>query len=363
MTDTQLATRPAPPTQAASPIPGLIFCALGAIASVLINHWVPSVSALLVAILLGAILANLRPLPTGFAPGIAISSRRLLRLGIVLLGLNLLLTDVLALGWAMILVVIAIVGIGLLTGIMVGRALGLSPTQSLLIACGFSICGAAAVAAADGVLVDESTRTHHSARSNQAASATTRITSKEEEVVTAVALVVIFGTIMIPLIPLLSHLLGLSSEQAGLWAGGSIHEVAQVVAAGGIISGGALAVAVVVKLARVLMLAPVMTIIAVRQRRKIGDNPAIRKPPLVPLFVIGFCCAVAVRSFGLIPVGWLGPVSVVQTFLLAAAMFALGTGVRISTLRGVGLRPFVLGAIVTAVVSAVSLGGVLLTHP
>src|SRR5699024_6412439 len=93
------------------------------------------------------------------------------------------------------------------------------------------------------------------------------VDAEEEETITAIALVVIFGTLMILAIPLLTDLTGLSDEDGGLWAGASIHEVAQVVAAGGAIGGGALAVAVVVKLGRVLMLAPVLTGIGLMRRR------------------------------------------------------------------------------------------------
>ena len=121
-----------------------------------------------------------------------------------------------------------------------GHLLGIGWTQRFLIACGFSICGAPRW------------------------SPWTACHADEEEVLTAVALVVIFGTAMIPLIPLLSNMIGLTDVESGLWAGGSIHEVAQVVATGGAIGGGALAVAVVVKLARVIMLAPVIAVVSAR---------------------------------------------------------------------------------------------------
>src|SRR5699024_6744314 len=114
----------------------------------------------------------------------------------------------------------------------VGHLMGISFAQRLLIACGFSVCGAAAVAAAE--VATEAT---------------------EEEVATSSALVVVFGTLMIPLYPLLGSLLGMPDEMTGMWIGASTHEVAEVVAAGGAVSGAALAVAVTVKLARVITLA------------------------------------------------------------------------------------------------------------
>jgi len=247
-------------------VPGLVVCALAVVISLGLNRLLPTVSPLLLAIVLGAMLSNMVRLPVIVEPG---SAKRLLRLGVALLGLQLLFSNIAGLGVGMIAVVVAIVVGGILASVLAGRLLGLSQTQSLLIACGFSICGAAAVAAVDGV-----------------------IEADEEEVVTAVALVIMFGTLMIPLVPLAGHAMGLSTTELGLWAGGSIHEVAQVVAAGSAIGGSALGLAVVVKLARVLMLAPVMAIISLRRRRaadpSTGEVGATgRRPPIVPLFVGG----------------------------------------------------------------------------
>ncbi len=307
---------------------------------------VPSLSPLLVAIVLGAVLANTVGVPAQFAPGMAVAAKRLLRIGVALLGLQLALPDVLALGWPVIGVVVAVVGLGIAGSMFVGALLGLSRAQRLLIAGGFSICGAAAAAAVDGV-----------------------IDAKEEELATAIALVVIFGTLMIPLVPLLSGLLGLDSTTAGLWAGASIHEVAQVVASAGIIGGGALAVAVVVKLARVLMLAPVLAVIGLQQRRADAAAQAageathqgeMRRPPLVPLFVIGFIAFLALRSTGIVPEAVLSVGAALETLLLAMAMFALGAGVRVAALRTVGVRPFVMAAISTVWVAAIGLTGILI---
>ena len=297
---------------------------------------VPALSPLLIAIVLGAVVANVVDLPQRVRPGLAFSAKRLLRVGIALLGLQLLLADVLGLGWKVIVVVVAVVALGISGTMVVGGLLGLTWTQRVLIACGFSICGAAAVAAVDGV-----------------------VDAKEDEVLTAVALVVIFGTLMIPAVPLLSQALGLSDEAAGVWAGGSIHEVAQVVAAGGVIGGAALGVAAVTKLARVLMLAPVIAILGIRQRLTVSGADAHR-PPLVPLFVAAFLVCVGVRATGLVPDVVLGAATVVQTALLTAAMFALGAGVRVATIRKVGARPFVLAAISTVWVASIALVGVLL---
>jgi Predicted membrane protein len=321
--------------------PGLALSAVAVLLALVVGAALPTVSALLIAIVFGVILRNTVRLPSFLDAGLAFAAKRLLRLGIVLLGLQLVLGDILGLGAGMILVVVAIVAAGMGSTLLIGKWMGISFTQRVLIACGFSICGAAAVAAADGVMETED----------------------EEEVVTAIALVVLFGTLMIPLVPLASGLLVLSAEQAGLWAGGSIHEVAQVVAAGGTIGGAALGLAVIVKLARVLMLAPVITVLSLHRRRALrGAAVDIKRPPIMPLFVVGFIVLVLVRSSGIVPIPVLDVARLLQTVFLAAAMFALGTGVRVRSLMKVGPKPFLLALATTIVVAVVALGGVLLVR-
>lgn len=324
---------------AASLLPGVAVATVATAIAMGIGRLLPTVSPLLIAIVLGAVAANAAHLPTALRPGLTFSSKKLLRVGIALLGFQLMLSDIVGLGWGMIAVVVAIVTLGITGTMAMGKLLGLSWTQRLLIACGFSICGAAATAAVDGV-----------------------VDAEEEEVLTAVALVVIFGTLMIPVVPLLSRALGLDDHEAGMWAGGSIHEVAQVIAAGGAIGGGALAVAAVVKLARVVMLAPVMAVVGLQQRRRSDGATEGTRPPLVPLFVVAFLACAAVRSTGLLPDGVLTAAKVAQTALLTAAMFALGTGVHVATIRKVGARPLALAALSTVWVAAIALTGVLLVN-
>jgi uncharacterized integral membrane protein (TIGR00698 family) len=316
--------------------PGIALCALATAGALGVNHWLPTVSPLLIAIVFGAVAANVAPLPPRLRPGLQFSAKRLLRIGVAMLGLQLVLGDIFHLGYGVIVIVVAVVGLGITGTMFVGKLLGLTPTQRLLIACGFSICGAAAVAAVDGVIEAED----------------------EDDVPTAVALVVIFGTLLIPVIPTCASALGLSDLAAGVWAGGSIHEVAQVVAAAATLGGGALGIAVVVKLARVLMLAPVMAVLSIWQRRAAGSATDVKRPPLVPLFVVAFMVFVVLRSSGIVSTQLLQYAKVVQVALLTAAMFALGTGVHASIFKKVGPRPFVLAIISTVWIATVALTGV-----
>lgn len=324
---------------------GLALAGAVALAACLISHLAPGVSALLIAIILGVAARNLGLLPRGSEPGLAYASRVPLRLGIVLLGLQLSLPELFAHGWGLPLLAMIVVGVGIVGTLGLGRLLGVERKQALLVACGFSICGAAAVAGVES-----------------------SVDAREKETVTAVALVVLFGTLMIPLIPGLGALLGLSTEQTALWAGASVHEVGQVVAIGGLLGGGALGLAVSMKLARVLLLAPVAAILGARSRAlspetglETGQDHGAsgKRPPIVPLFLVGFILAAVLRSILPVPHEALALASLLQEFLLATAMFALGAGVHLRTLLSGSGKLLTLAAGSTALVAVLGLGGAL----
>lgn len=364
-------------------LPGLGLAALAAAIAWPLSMLAPVISPLLVAIILGIALGNAAPnLPAALKPGLDFAAKPLLRLGIVALGAQVVFGDILDLGWPVIVLAAVVVAVGIGTSMLLARVTRVDGDLALLIGCGFGICGAAAVA---GI---EST-----------------VRAKKEDVAAAIGLVVLFGTVMIAAIPLISSGLGLSEATAGMWAGASTHEVAQVVAIGGIIGPAALEVAVLVKLARVIMLAPTVAIIGLAMRRAenrgrsflaeeagpsassptsetpltseaargsgpgAADSPApaatataasAKRPPIVPLFVLGFLLMAALRTVGLLPetavtgLGWL------QTACLSMAMFALGRGVQWRALRSLGAGPIALATITTVVVALVALGGALL---
>lgn len=312
-------------------LPGLGVCLAGAALSWFAGRLLPEASPLLIAIVLGAVWGNFLPIPAILFQGIAVSSRNLLRTGIVLLGLQLPLSAVLGLGPGVLLIVLLSVGSTFAATLWIGKLLGVSLAQRLLIASGFSICGAAAVAATEG-----------------AAGA------KKTEVATAIALVVLFGTLMIPTVPFVGELLGLPERTLGIWIGASTHEVAQVVAAGEAVGGSALAVAVTVKLARVLTLAPIAAGIALHMRRTLPESDA-GKPPIIPVFILGFIAAMLLRTADVLPDTALVVAQILQTLLLSAAMFALGLGVNLRSLVRIGRRPVLLGLFSTLVILPVSL--------
>lgn len=301
--------------------------------SILLNRALPLVSALLFAIVIGAIIANIRPIPLGWRVGLSFASKYLLRAGIVLLGLQISVGALLSLGWQTLVLVVLVVAIGVTSTMLIGRAMKMPFKLVALVGCGFSICGAAAVAAAkESVDADE----------NQTA--------------TAIGLVVIFGTLSIPIVPALAHMMSLDTQTAGTWIGGSIHEVAQVVAAGAAMGEQALQIAVIVKLARVICLAGVMAVFGIVMRRAAITGSG-KRPPLIPGFVIGFLIMVALNSLVAIPALVAAGLKWVQTILLTMAMAGLGCGINIRQMLQMGHKPILLGLITTAIVSVIALCG------
>ncbi len=320
--------------------PGLVVTLIVGGITVGLGRSLPQVSPMLVAIILGVLLRNLTRLPDFLQPGIAYSAKRILRVGVVLLGLQVSFTTVASLGAGVLAIVVAAVGVTFLATVGLGRILGIDRELTLLIAGGFSICGAAAVAGVQG-----------------------SVRSSEDKVAAAVALVVLYGTLMIPGAQLVIRLFHYDESQAAVSIGGSIHEVAQVVAAAGIAGGGMiLASAVTVKLARVALLAPVVFAVSLTQRRAGSCDETARRPPVLPLFVVGFLLMMGVATTGWLPSGILASAKILQQLLLAAAMFALGLGVHIPSLLRLGPRPLLLGAVSTLVViTTVSVGVALIS--
>jgi uncharacterized integral membrane protein (TIGR00698 family) len=372
-------------------VPGLALAALGVAAAWAVHRLVPAMPLLTAAIVLGITAAHL-PRVQGLVrragrPGLAFAARRLMRLGIVLLGLKLGLADVLGLGWGTVTMVLGVVVATFFGTWWLGRGMRLPGDQPLLIATGYAICGASAIGAVSEVS-----------------------DSDREDAATSVALVTLCGTLAIAVLPLLQQPLGLSDAQFGRWVGAGVHDVGQVVATAQAGGPGALGEAVLVKLMRVALLAPLVAAmaVAVRRRRACGracrsdslrdgrperrrggqlpegrrgsrperwpgatkiarwrdrrpTGAALRRPPLVPLFVLGFLAMVGLRSTGQVPGGVLDAAQTAQELLLAAALFGLGSAVHLPSLTRTGGRVAALGLGAWVVVAATSYTGVLLT--
>lgn len=291
---------------------------------------VPGMSPVLLALVLGVVAANLPVLRALAGPDVAGAAKTMLRWGIVLIGLRLPIGDLLEIGLPGLVVIVTTVVSTFLVTCWVGDRLGLERGLVTLVATGFAVCGAAAIAAVEGV-----------------------VRRREGDAALAVAMVTLFGTAMIILVPAAAGILGLSDQQLGVWAGASIHEVAQVVAAAAVAGPAAVAVATTVKLGRVVSLVGAYAAARARDRAsgRPEDGPGA---PGIPWFVTGFLLAVVVRSLDVLPDAVYPVADDLTTILLGAGMFGLGLGLRLAVLFPVPARLLALCTFSTLTAAGVS---------
>lgn len=321
-----------PATPARALLPGLGVALLAFVVADLLHLALPVVPALTACVVLGIVFAAApgpARLRAATKPGLATAARRLLRLGIVLLGFKLSLVDIAGLGWLVLGLIVAIVLITFGLTFAVGRLFRLPGDEPLLIAAGFSICGVSAIGAMSGV---------------------TR--SRDDEQATPVALVTLCGTLAIAVLPLLAPVFGLDARQFGMWTGASVHDVGQVVATAQVAGASALAIAVVVKLTRVALLAPMVAITGLALRHRAS---AATRPPLVPLFLVAFLAAVLARTVLPLPAQFLSAADDVQLLLLGMALFGIGSAIRIGNLVRTGARSLAVAMISWTAVAGLAL--------
>lgn len=314
-------------------LPGIVACA--AIASVAYRlRALPGVhdfSPMIIAIALGILIRNTVGTHTTLVPGIGFSMRRLLRLAIILLGVQLTFGQVAETGVRGVAIILAAVGGTFVFTLAVGRLLGADARLTRLIAAGTSICGASAVAAANSV-----------------------VDAHDEDVSYAVACVTVFGSIAMFAYPLLQGVLDLAPRDYGLWAGSSIHEIAQVVAASFAVGREAGDFGTIAKLTRVMTMAPMVFAMATFLPA-LGDSAADRPRPPLPWFVLGFIALVAVNSVVSIPTAVKADISLLSTFLLTMALAAMGLETSIVKLRAQGLKPALTGALASLFIASLTL--------
>ncbi|KPQ05422.1 MAG: putative membrane protein [Rhodobacteraceae bacterium HLUCCA12] len=291
-------------------------------------------SPMLVAVLVGAGVRALMG-PYSLPPtGLAFASRPVLRAGIVLLGLQVTLTEIAELGLGAFGVAALTLAASYLAIIWAGRLLGLPVPLTQLIAAGTAVCGASAVVAANAV-----------ARGS------------ESDVGYAVASVTVFGTISMLALPLMAGLLGMDPVAYGIWAGASIHEVAQVTAASFQLGPEAGQVGTITKLARVMLLAPLVLTMALIARG-IATSGAALGGVRFPWFVLGFVLLAAVNGVVTMPENVYSAAAEGATFLMATGLAAMGLSTDLRDLRKRGLVPVILGALGGCFVVFFALGAV-----
>mgnify|MGYP003313124891 FL=1 len=292
---------------------------------------VSSVSAGAVALGVGLLFGNLAPGQERAQVGLAFASRRVLRVGVVLLGFRLSVGELRQnMGLLDVLAVIGLVVLTLWGVNKIARALGLSSDFGRLLGVGYAVCGVSAIAAVKPLTKAD-----------------------DEEVAYAVGLVTLFGTLSMALYPTVAAFLDITPDLFGWWAGSAIHDVAQVVATATISGDVALETAVVVKLGRVALLGPILIFLSLRERKQDAVRGGIFG--LVPLFVLGFIAAVAVRSSGLIPTESLDVLDTLRKICLTAAMVGVGALVKFRNLASMGGRPLKVGVISWVLLAVVAL--------
>ena len=313
------AARSGLPTLLRTYLPGVALAVGVGVASAIVSRWTPGLSPLIWAILIGGLLANTLRLPAVLQPGITFSAKQVLRLAVGLLGIRLSLGQVMDVGAVGIGVVLFAVVATFFFTTWIGKRLGLSRTLSTVLAAGTSICGASAIVAVAGVT-----------------------DAKEEETAIGVGAITLFGTLVMFLFPFVGQLLGLSPEAFGLWAGAAIHEVAQVIAAGFAFdaassTGSSIELATVVKLGRVLMLAPVAVVLAHTHRASRAAGAAKVSP--IPWFVALFIVTMLLRSTGVLPMEVVDQAIRFDGILLAVSMAGLGLDLRWAKVKAAGVAP------------------------
>jgi uncharacterized integral membrane protein (TIGR00698 family) len=324
-------------------IPGLALVAVLALVALGLGRigWLQAkgINALTLAILLGMLVGNtVYPrLTRASAAGVTFAKQSLLRLGIVLYGLRITFQDIGHVGMAGVIIDAGVLCSTFALACFAGtRFFGLDRKTAMLIGAGSSICGAAAVLATEPVL-----------------------RGRPEQVTVAVATVVVFGTLAIFLYPTLYqlnaqyHLVQMSSSAFGIFMGSTIHEVAQVVAAGNAVGVDAGNTAVVAKMVRVMMLAPFLLVLSACLSRSEdtvnagtgGVASHWRSRISVPWFALGFVAVAGLNSMSLLPKPVVSVAIDIDTVMLAMAMAALGLTTHFSAIRRAGIKPLALGAL------------------
>ncbi len=312
--------------------PGLAVAAVVAIAATFLSvHY--GASAMLFALLLGMAL-NFLAEEGRCLPGIQMASTTVLRAGVALLGLRITIAQVQALGWHTILLVVGTVALTIAVGILVAKALGLGAALGTLTGGAVAICGASAALAIASILPK-----HKNA---------------ERDASFTVIGVTTLSTIAMIVYPIVVAALGLDHRAAGIFLGGTIHDVAQVVGAGYTLSQETGDTATIVKLLRVAMLLPVC--LAIGLALHVRGAAAAHAAPVLPWFAVVFAAFVAVTSIGWIPAQAIEAGSVVSRWCLVTAIAAIGMKTSLKSLVDMGLKSVMLVVAETVFLAALVLG-------
>lgn len=313
--------------------PGLLVSlTVAAAASFLAEHY--QAPLMLFALLLGLAL-NFLGQESGCRPGIEFAARSILRLGVALLGIRITFEQIAGLGWEPVLLVVGSVAVTILVSMAAARLMGFNVLFGLLSGGATAICGASAALALSAALPAHP--------------------GKERATLFTVIGVSALSTLAMIAYPMVVQLLGMNAEQAGVFLGGTIHDVAQVVGAGYSLSRETGDTATVVKLMRVAMLLPVILCASMITRAGQEPGASATRPPLLPWFAVAFVALVLVGSAGWVPAPVQQAGNHLSLWCLVTAMAAIGMKTQLRDLLAVGVRPIVLMLGETAFLAALVL--------
>ncbi|MNO93949.1 hypothetical protein D3C76_855580 [compost metagenome] len=313
-------------------LPGILVSAMvAAAATFLADHY--GAPVMLFALLLG-LSVNFLATEGPCKAGIEFTAREILRVGVALLGLRITFTEIAALGWQPVAMVVVLVSVTILVSIGAARAMGFNKLFGLLSGGATAICGASAALALSAALPSHG--------------------QKEKATLFTVIGVSALSTLAMILYPMIARAFGLDPQQAGIFLGGTIHDVAQVVGAGYSMSHETGDTATVVKLMRVAMLLPVIVCAAMITRAS-GAEPGSKRPPLLPWFAVGFALLAALNSTGWVPSLVQGVGNDVSRWCLVISISALGMKTQLKQLAAVGIKPILLMVGETAFLAALVL--------
>ena len=297
------------------------------------------IGASVIALLLGMLINNFYK-PVCLSAGLKFTSKKVLKLAIILLGASLSVNVILSVGKMSLMVMVFTLLTCFGGGYFVGKALGLNWKLSNLISAGTGICGGSAIAAIAPV-----------------------IDAEDKDIAYAMSATFLFDMAMIILLPIMGRWIGLSDMAYGLWAGTAVNDTSSVVAAGYAFSEGAGDFATMVKLTRTLSIIPTVlafTFINLRIKRKQSiDTNAGKKVnvmKLFPWFIVGFIGLAIINSLGFIPVNVSACAKDISKFLMVAALAAIGLGTSFKDVRKSGFAPMMHGFIISALVVVVAIG-------
>ena len=304
-------------------LPGLLLCLAVTIAAVAVEHLEatifgrPWLEALVLAILLGTALRTVWAPPPRFHRGISFCAKTILEIAVLLLGASISLQAIGAAGLGLLFGIAAIVALAIAASYAIGRTLGLPVRMAILVAAGNSICGNSAIAAVAPV-----------------------IGASSKDVASSIAFTAVLGVVVVIALPLAVPLLQMTELQYGVLAGLTVYAVPQVLAATAPIGLLAVQTGTLVKLVRVLMLGPLVTILSIGAARRVATAGGLARRmtlnQVVPWFILGFLALATLRSLGVIPSAALPPVAWLSGALTTLSMAALGLGVDVRTVARAG---------------------------